>query len=299
MSDPFVRPAPSADPSRATDPPSEPPRLDPPRPVAAPPRLRLVPIVDEPAPAAGSDPVPARNAGEAECRVIPFPTADRPSPPRPERRPRSSPWPVAPLLPAGVPVDATAEAWLTERAVAARAGDGAALEALFRALGPRIDAWVARSVARSRPTPRCDGRPWLADDLRQEAWFALATTLETWPGEGSFLPWLLAVLPARLTDRWRALLEPEPRWNPVPPPPADDSHAACEIDLLLAMLADRLADPHDRALLLGHLRDGQPLVRLVGAAGDSTHAVYRRWCRLRVWLQAELAPEREGGSSYP
>jgi len=201
-----------------------------------------------------------------------------------------------PLLPLGAPVDATAEAWLTDRAVEARAGDRVALEALERALGPRIDGWVARCVARSRPTPRRDDRPWLADDLRQEAWFALARTVETWPGDGSFLPWLLAVMPRRLDDRWRTLLGPEPRWDRgAPPSVADDSQAASEAAVVIESLADRLADPRDRLLLLGHLRDGQPLVRFVGAAGETPGIVYARWRRLRTWLQAELAPEREPG----
>lgn len=299
MPDPFARPIPFPVPSPAPDPLRAPTVATPPAeaesdpgPRAAEP-LRLVP--------AGAD--RARDAeDEADPGDAPadgYPIGLVPDRPRP-RRPSTAPpppaavsFPVVPVLPVGEPIDAAGEAWLTARAGEARAGDRAALEALIRALGPRIDGWVARCVARSRPTPRRDGRPWLADDLRQEAWFALERTLEAWPGEGSFLPWLLRVMPFRLADRWQGLLGPEPRGEATPPPFIDDAFAASETRLLLEALAERLEDPRDRVLLLGHVGDGRPLVRFVGEAGDTAGVVYGRWRRLQCWLRAELAAERE------
>lgn len=281
-----------------------PPGAAQPRPLPPPP-LRLVAVAE----ANASDtlsPEPGADAGDVVesrspawtdgLRLVPshiFPWSPADAASR-----EAATYPVAPLLPPGVPVDATAAAWLTDRAIAARAGDRAAQEALIRALGPRIDRWVARRIRHSRPTPRRDGRFWLADDLRQEAWFALSQTLKTWSGEGSFLPWLLAVLPRRLSDRWKTLLGPplRPIWE-AQAEPAPDSHADGEIRLLLESLAARLDDPHDRALLLGHLRDGQPLARLVGPAGATPGAVYARWRRLQAWLRTELMPAREETSA--
>ena len=299
MPDPFARPIPF--PGRSGP---RPVPLDPP-PAAVPPHasalepLRLLPAGGGAArgeAAGAADETADEPSGETADDFLVGVVPDRLRPRRPPAEPSPpAAFPVVPLLPLGEPIDAAGEAWLTGRAAEARGGDRSALEALVRALGPRIDGWVARCVARSRPTPRRDGRPWLADDLRQEAWFALARTLETWPGEGSgsFLPWLLAVLPLRLADRWQTLLGPEPRREPTSAPPAiDDGYAASETRLLLEALAGRLADPRDRLLLLGHVGDGLPLARFVGVAGTTPGAVYGRWRRLRVWLRAELAPER-------
>jgi DNA-directed RNA polymerase specialized sigma24 family protein len=241
-------------------------------------------VARPPAESANDDPADELLVGLVPARLRPR---------RPASEMSSATFPVVPLLPIGEPIDAAGEAWLTARAGEARAGDRAALEALVRALGPRIDGWVARCIARSRPTPRRDGHPWLADDLRQEAWFALERTLEAWPGEGSFLPWLLKVMPFRLADRWQVLIGPEPRGEPAPPPFIDDSFAASETWLLLEALAERLEDHRDRLLLLGHVGGDLPLARFVGEAGDTPGAVYGRWRRLLVWLRTELAAERE------
>ncbi|MBA3416820.1 MAG: hypothetical protein H0U10_16490, partial [Chloroflexia bacterium] len=103
-------------------------------------------------------------------------------------------------------------------------------------------------------------------------------------------------LPFRLADRWQTLLGPEPRGEPAAPSLADDeSFAASETRLLLEALAERLADPRDRLLLLGHVGDGLPLARFVGPVGVTPGVVYGRWRRLRVWLRAELAPARDAG----
>lgn len=209
--------------------------------------------------------------------------------------------PVVPLLIADAPVDAAAEAWLTDRALAARAGDAAALAALHRALEPRFDRWLWRIVVRSRrraplrrqASPGLPLRPWLAEDLKQETWFALAQTVATWPGDGSFLPWLLAVAPRRLIDRWRALLGSDVDRLPAAPPPADGPDAA-ETGALLDDLAVRLVDADDARLLLGHLRDDRPLAHFAGSTDPTLGAVYGRWKRVKRWLRAELAESAEG-----
>ncbi|MCC6315295.1 MAG: sigma-70 family RNA polymerase sigma factor [Thermomicrobiales bacterium] len=203
----------------------------------------------------------------------------------------AEPIPAAPLFLPEAPVDEAGAIWLTRQAHALRAGDPAAPEALWRSLEPRIRVWVEhclRCYGGDR-SPRRDGRPWLAEDLRQEGFPVLLAIVADWSGEGSFLPWLLTLGPRRMAGAWWALA---PREEPLPLPGAplllpdgnaDDALAVALLEGLAAAM-----EPLDAGLLLGHVRDGQPVTVVGARLGLSRGATTRHWNRIRAELREVL-----------
>jgi RNA polymerase sigma factor (sigma-70 family) len=210
-----------------------------------------------------------------------------PLPPRP---------PIAPLLAADDPLTPETDRRLTALACAARAGSRPARDALYLALAPKIDRFVAgcRHLAWTSLGPRRDGRPWDADDLAQEAFVVFADLLAAWSGEGTFVPYFLAHFPWRLRTAWRALAGPRRHESNLAAPHlallADDSAEAEEARIRLEAIAAALS-PLDGAILLGHVRDGRSLRTVARRLGLGHATVTRRWQGLREELRRELANE--------
>jgi DNA-directed RNA polymerase specialized sigma24 family protein len=202
----------------------------------------------------------------------------------------------APLLP-GQAVTTAEQAWLDDRARAARAGDAAARHDLWLALQPRMDRWARTSLYRwgGASGPRRDSTPWLLDDLRQEGYPVLLQVLASWPGEYGFLPYLLAVAPRRMAGAWSRLREQRPLTTMRPLPDLADGSAAAEEALaLLAALAADLGGA-DGALLLAHIADGRSLAAAGRSVGLGRRETQRRWERIRLRLrEGELAGRAAG-----
>jgi RNA polymerase sigma factor (sigma-70 family) len=186
-----------------------------------------------------------------------------------------------------------AEAALTRLALAARAGDGPARDALYRALTPNLDRMI-RTVDRltwAGDCPRRNGRPWAQEDLRQESYVIFCDLLSAWSSEGPFTPYLCAYFPWRLRNAWRRLRPDRPRGAMVPggrsPLEIDPTAVAEEARVLLEALAESLP-AEERAILLAHVRDGVSLAELGRQLGLRPPQIGRRWRAITRWLRGEL-----------
>jgi DNA-directed RNA polymerase specialized sigma24 family protein len=175
---------------------------------------------------------------------------------------------------------------------AARTGDRDARNALWVALAPKIDRLAVAAGRRTRGdnAPRRDGRPWDAEDLRQEAFPLFADLLAAWSGEGPIGPYLLSHLAWRLRSVARALAVPR-RFETSPAASArlhlaDGSAAAAEALILLEALAADLPTP-DGAILLRHVRDAESLAVVALRLGLDRRTVYRRWQAIKDGLRNE------------
>lgn len=228
-----------------------------------------------------------------------LPPADDRSRRRPSTPPRHgapSPVRLAPLLAAAEPIEPEIEQRLTHLAIAARAGDRDARDALFLAFSPKIDRMLGRSRRRlwTAGGPRRDGRPWDLDDLAQEAYAVFVGLLADWSAQGAVTPYLLAHLPWRLATAGRRLTARRGRERPMAPHHtdllADGSAAADEARVLVEAIAAVLPPP-DGDLLLLLIRDGRSPAAAARRLGLSRRTVDRRWAALRVTLrQSLLAP---------
>lgn len=237
-------------------------------PASSGPALRLLPGVRDHAAPAERVSMPAPAAGRAAPQVVPLLAADDP---------------LAPEL----------DGWLTALAHAARAGDRDARDAIYRALGPKIERMVARcrGLAWSAAGPRRDGRPWEMDDLEQEAYLAVVDLLGAWPGEGSVGPYLLAHLPWRLRTAWKRLATPRRREAPFLPSHADlfaDGSAVAEHALVLLEELAATLPPPDGAILLLRIRDGRSIAAIGRRLRLGRRTVDRRWHGLRLRLRSHL-----------
>lgn len=88
---------------------------------------------------------------------------------------------------------------LQHLAVAARRGDVAARDLLYRSLQNRLHriGWVLRPW----PDTADETGIWERDDVRQESWLVFVDLLRAWNEEGSFVAYLLARFAWRLRDR--------------------------------------------------------------------------------------------------
>jgi DNA-directed RNA polymerase specialized sigma24 family protein len=213
--------------------------------------------------------------------------ADAPVPPR---------TPLRPFLVPDLAVPAAAERRLAALARAAQAGDPDARADLWEELAPAIGRVVGAAARRARAAgpagPLRDGRPWDAEDLGQEAFPIVVDLLAAWDGERPVVPYLLGHLPWRLRSVWRAMVARH-RAEAVPPDArlrlqhlADGSAAADEAIALLEALAADLP-PLDRAILLRHLRDGEPLRAVARGLGLDRRTVTRRWAAIKAGLRRE------------
>lgn len=229
------------------------------------------------------------------------PGETRPAAPAPPEPGRVTAWvadrgarpPLAPVLPADDEIAPELERALANLARAARAGDRAARDALWLALGPKIDRFVAGCQRRTwdGDGPRRDGRPLDAEEIGQEAFPVFAAVLAAWPGDGPFGPFFLAMFPWRLHSVRRALVAQRrgetggggALWL------LEDGSAAAEAAWTwLETLAGDLPPP-DGAILLAHLRDREPFVVIAGRLGLTPRTVRRRWRALLVDLRRSLA----------
>lgn len=220
---------------------------------------------------------------------LPFPTTPRPLRPRRRGAPAAAP---IPLVRADGDLTPELERFLVPLALAARAGDRDARDALWSALAPKIDRLAVAAGRRTQgdDAPRRDGRPWDAEDLRQEAFPLFADLLAVWSGNGPIGPYLLSHLAWRLRSAARALAVPR-RFETSPLAPsllylADGSAAAAEALTLLDVLAADLPAV-DAVILLRHVRDGESLRVVARRLGLDRRTVSQRWRAILAGLGSE------------
>jgi RNA polymerase sigma factor (sigma-70 family) len=211
------------------------------------------------------------------------------------------PLPVAvPVLQPDQPVTPAQDALLTGIARQARLGDHIARDLLWRAFAPKLEPAVRRAqrVAWATGWARRNGRPWELDDARQEAWLTFADLVETWPGEGSFVPYVMSYFPWRLRNAMRQLGPPRlraaiPRWRE---PIADDAALAeRETEALLAALLAVLS-PADARVLQLRIQEGLTLGEIADRLDLSRRTVYRGWARIQDVARYVLSdPVQRGG----
>ncbi len=231
---------------------------------------------------------------------------DDPRHPRPSRSSLIRPtiWDQTPEYPSGpilVPllnatdfVTSEEDAALARAVRIARRGDASARNAVWSALEPKLARAVAREAGRTwaGPGARRDGRPWDADDLRQEAFLVFVDLLEEWPGEGAVVPFLLTYFPWRLRDVRRRLEVAARRECAALSPDVGSLHDASagaeEARVLLEELASQLA-PLDASILLGYVRDGERLGAIAQRLHRDRATISRHWRALRADLRHQLA----------
>jgi RNA polymerase sigma factor (sigma-70 family) len=210
--------------------------------------------------------------------------------------------PVAvPLLQPDQPITPAQDALLTAIARQARLGDHIARDLLWRAFAPKLEPAVRRAqrVAWATGWARRNGRPWELDDARQEAWLTFADLVETWPGEGSFIPFVMSYFPWRLRNAMRQLGPPRLR-GAIPsrrePVGEDAALTDGETEALLAALMAALS-PTDARVLQLRLREGLTLGEIADRLDLSRRTVYRGWARVqhvaRCVLTDSVGPREE------
>ena len=224
------------------------------------------------------------------------PTAD---PPKPRLRllpPVAGPA-LAPVVRADDEIGPETDALLSGLARRARRGDLRARDALWHALGPKVDRFVRRyrHVARSCGSDRDGPRLLDHEDLAQEAFPVFVDVLAKWDEAGGtgFGPHFLAYFPWRLRDVWRrerATARPTARLRPDDALAGDPSAVAEEARALVEALAAGLPEP-EAGLLRGRLLADESLEQTAARLGLSRATAYRRWQRLRADLRRPL----EGG----
>jgi len=223
-----------------------------------------------------------------------------PIPIRSLARPRRAHAPVAPVVGSGDTISPELDRALTDAALAARAGDRAARNALYFALEPKI----AAHVARYRRLLRERLPLWEPDDLAQEAFLVFAELVTEWPGDGTFAPFFLRRFPLRLHRAVRQL--EGPRFTRVSASRyrlellADESAAAAEANALLAALAARL-DPLDARILVGRILERESFTALSRRLRLDPQMLRRRWLIVLETLRASLSCSewtRHGGSQH-
>jgi len=211
--------------------------------------------------------------------------------------------PLAPVLAVDALLDAETERRLTALAHLARAGDTGARDALFVALGPKLDRMLARcrGLAWSSAGPRRDGCPWELEDLGQQAYLVYVDLLGHWSGVGPVGPYLLAHLPWRIRNAWRELTAARRRAAPLSIDETgsldDGTAAAAEGVARLEAIAAALPPP-DGVILLLRIRDQATAAEIAASLRINRRTFDRHWRRLRERLRRELAaPEAEVGKA--
>jgi DNA-directed RNA polymerase specialized sigma24 family protein len=203
----------------------------------------------------------------------------------------ASPW-MLPLLAPDEFITPELDRILTSAARAAHAGDNAARDALYQAFAPKLDR-ATRRYRRGR-WGKIAGRAWEQADIDQEAYLVFVNLIATWSGYDSFPRYLFGHFTWRLASAIRrlhgdgpaALVRLDRCWTL-----RDESAGAAEALALLETLAADLP-PIDRALLLGHIRDGESFGALAHRLQINRRTVRRRWLRLLGQLRASLEVSR-------
>ena len=206
-----------------------------------------------------------------------------------------------PLLPVMVPllhpdesITLKQEALITMLAQRARQGDQAANQLLWRTFEARLEPAV-RSCAlttRQGAGPQRGGRPWVQEDLRQEAFLVFSDLTATWEGTESYVPYISAHFAWRLRMAARRL---GPQRPPALHAVMPDLPAVCR-DLhdagyraLLEAIAARLS-PADAVVLDLRVREGRGLEDIAHQLGVQQRTITRRWQRICRVAHEVLSP---------
>jgi DNA-directed RNA polymerase specialized sigma24 family protein len=178
----------------------------------------------------------------------------------------------------------------------ARHGDQAANQLLWRAFQARLEPAVngcARATQQDA-WPQRDGRPWVQEDLRQEAFLVFSDLTATWEGTESYVSYITAHFAWRLRLAARRLgPQRQPALHAVRP----DLPAVCrelldaEYRALLEAIAARLS-PADAVVLDLRVREGRVLGDIAHQLGVPERTITRRWQRIcRVAHEVLSLPE--------
>ncbi len=207
-------------------------------------------------------------------------------------------WPplpvMVPLLHPDEGITPKQEALITMLAQRARQGDQAANQLLWRACEARLEPAVggcARAAWQST-LPQRDGRPWVQEDLRQEAFLVFSDLTAAWEGTESYVAYLMAHFAWRLRMAARRL---GPQRHPAPPAVVPDLTSVCrelldtEYRALLEAIAARLS-PADAVVLDLYVREGRGLDDIADQLGVQQRTITRRWQRICRVAHEVLAP---------
>jgi len=141
---------------------------------------------------------------------------------------------------------------LARSLVAARAGDEAAMRALFVEFHPRLLRFLRAN------------EPRVADDLASEVWMAVARGLRAFVGEmPDFRAWLFAIARRRIADHRRAGAR-----RATDPVEASTLEQLADVDDPMSTVVDVLSAKDAAALVLATLPPDQAEVILLRVLGD-------------------------------
>ena len=209
-------------------------------------------------------------------------------------------WPrlpvMVPLLHPDERITPRQEALLTMLARRARQGDQAANQLLWRACEARLEPAVSSCAhaTQQRAWPQRDGRPWVQEDLRQEAFLIFSDLTASWESTESYVTYITAHFAWQLRQAARRLGPPR---QPAPHGGMPDLPAVCrdlrnaEYRALLEAITARLS-PADAVVLDLCVREGRGLDDIAHQLGVPHRTITRRWQRIcRVAHEALSLPE--------
>ena len=165
---------------------------------------------------------------------------------------------------------------VAREALAAKAGDRAARNALFDTFRPEMARFVARYTGRAY-----ESAAWGLEDVHQESFLVFVEVLGSWPGSGDFVAYFYAVFPKRLATAVRRLDGSQPwiRYG-IAVEGSDDPSQRLESR---AMLNDfvGLLSPLERRILALHAWESLALPDVARHAGLSLDDTRRHWRRIR------------------
>lgn len=178
----------------------------------------------------------------------------------------------------------------TERSLVsrARAGDAAALRALYETHAPRVFALIRRMA----------GDDALAEDWAQDAWIRIFTSLPRFRGDARFSTWVYriavnAALNGYRSVRRRAVIEAFASPPSASTPGAETLHLRVRLQRALDALPSGM-----RQVLVLHdvqgLRHEDIAVMLGISAGTSKSQLFRARAKLRAALAKERASDSAG-----
>lgn len=207
-------------------------------------------------------------------------------------------WPrlpvMVPLLHPDEAITPRQEALITMLAQRARHGDQAASQLLWHAFEARLEPAVS-SCARAMHQgagPQRDGRSWVQEDLRQEAFLVFSDLTATWEGTESYVSYITAHF------AWRLRLSARrqgPQRHTAPHTVRPDLPAVCrdlrdaEYRALLEAIAARLS-PADAIVLDFSVCEGRGLGDIAHQLGVPERTITRRWQRICRVAHEVLSP---------
>ena len=157
----------------------------------------------------------------------------------------------------------------------ARAGDPAALEALYRAFeGPAYN--LARRICRTAED---------AEDVLQEAFFEVCRSIGQYRGEGSLWGWIRTITASKALMRLRRnrYRDTDELQDDLHPGGREDAHLRMDLEAALERLSETA-----RAVVWLHDVEGythDEIARMMGKTTSfSKSQLARAHARLRVWL---------------